>query len=97
MARSGEERTARRDPSGLLPRDGQRERGRKNETHRFVKSMPRPKLNAQSTSSLHLAEDLRSSAPPFPFIVAGARSIPPLNLCFERTNRSRSSQQSFLD
>ena len=33
-----------------------------------MKSMPRPKLNAQSTSILHLVEDLLSIAPPFPFI-----------------------------
>jgi hypothetical protein len=45
-----------------------RERGREGETHRLVKSMPSPKLKAQSTSTLHLAEDLRSSAPPFPFM-----------------------------
>jgi hypothetical protein len=81
--------------SRLVPRGGERDGA--SETYRLVKSIPSPKLNAQSTSSLHLAEDLRSSAPPFPFIVAGARSTAPLNLCFERTNRSRSSQQSFLD
>lgn len=45
------------------------------ETNRLVKSMPSPKLHAQSSSSFHLAEDLLSSAALLPFIRSPSHPI----------------------
>jgi hypothetical protein len=67
-------------------------------THRSVKSMPRPKLNAQSSSTLHLAEDLRSSAAPFPFIAyPRRRSESRPRMGGEGQSSSSSSQSSAPD
>lgn len=70
--------TVTRKPHGEIRRRHRRERGtgRGRETHRSVKSMPRPKQNAQSSSILHRAEDRLSTAPPFPFIIIAASRAP---------------------